>query len=80
MTIDEQLPAFRGRCLFSIYMPNKPSKYGLKLFALVDPRTYYVFNAEPYVGQQPDGPFKIRNSFFDVVDRLVAKVQVWVRH
>jgi Transposase IS4 len=29
-TLDEMLPSFRGRCKFRQYMPNKPSKYGLK--------------------------------------------------
>lgn len=38
-TLDENLVAFRGRCSFRQYMPNKPAKYGLKVFMLVDART-----------------------------------------
>lgn len=30
--IDEMLDAFRGRCSFRQYIPNKPAKYGLKIF------------------------------------------------
>lgn len=41
LTIDEQLLAFRGRCSFRQYIPNKPSKYGIKTFALVDAKTAY---------------------------------------
>lgn len=54
-TIDEQLPAFRGRCPFRQYMPNKPNKYGIKIFAMVDARMFYVQNLEVYVGKQPPG-------------------------
>ncbi|CAH2001451.1 unnamed protein product [Acanthoscelides obtectus] len=32
LTIDEQLLAFRGRAGFRQYIPNKPSKYGIKTF------------------------------------------------
>ncbi|XP_066260986.1 piggyBac transposable element-derived protein 4-like [Euwallacea similis] len=49
MTIDEKLEAFRGRCGFRQYIPNKPAKYGIKVFALVDARTFYIFNLEVYV-------------------------------
>lgn len=34
VTIDEMLVPFRGRCGFIQYIPNKPAKYGLKIFAL----------------------------------------------
>lgn len=38
VTIDEQLLASRGKCPFRQY---KPAKYGIKTFALLDPRTVY---------------------------------------
>lgn len=31
--VDEQLIPFRGRCSFKQYMPKKPAKYGLKVWA-----------------------------------------------
>lgn len=74
LTIDEKLEAFRGRCAFRQYMPNKPARYGLKIFGLVDAKTYYVLNLEVYVGVQPDGPYSLSNKPFDVVNRLVAPV------
>lgn len=60
--IDEMLPAFRGRCSFRQYIPSKSNKYGIKVYSLVDAKTWYTLNMEIYVGQQPDGPFKVSNS------------------
>lgn len=73
-TVDEKLEAFRGRCLFRMYIPSKPSKYGIKIYALVDSRMFYTSNLEVYVGKQPDGPFKVSNSPGDVVERLCEPV------
>ncbi|KAB0790393.1 hypothetical protein PPYR_15241, partial [Photinus pyralis] len=42
VTIDEKLEAFRGRCSFRQYIPSKPNRYGLKIFALVDSKTFYT--------------------------------------
>lgn len=70
VTIDEKLEAFRGRCRFRQYIPSKPAKYGVKIFALCDARTFYTSNLEVYCGKQPNGPFKKSNSSVDVVKRL----------
>lgn len=75
LTIDEQLLAFRGRCSFKQYIPTKPAKYGVKVFALADSKTAYTINLEPYVGKQPDGPFQRGNSAEETVLRLVEPVQ-----
>lgn len=69
-TLDEMLLAFRGRCRFKMYIPNKPNKYGLKLFSLVDARTFYTHHLEIYAGTQPDGPFKTDNSTGAVTERM----------
>ncbi|XP_026469438.1 piggyBac transposable element-derived protein 4-like [Ctenocephalides felis] len=73
-TIDEMLVAFRGRCKFRQYIPSKPAKYGIKIFALVDASTYYVTNLEIYSGKQPSGPYSLSNKPFDVVNRVVLPV------
>src|SRR5215475_10409512 len=39
-TIDEMLVPFRGRCSFIQYVPNKPEKYGIKIFALCDAKIF----------------------------------------
>lgn len=71
LTIDEQLVAFRGKCPIRQYMPNKPSKFGIKIYALVSSSNFYTTNFEVYVGQQPEGPFRKSNKVNDLVCRLV---------
>ena len=51
VTVDEQLVSFRGRCPFKIYVPSKPGKYGMKLWALADTETFYCMNLLPYIGR-----------------------------
>ena len=74
LTIDEMLLAFRGRCLFRVYIPNKPAKYSLKILALVDAKSFYVLNLEVYAGKQPSGPYAVSNKPFEVVERLIQLV------
>lgn len=54
LTIDEQLLGFRGRCPFRTYIPNKPSKYGIKIMMLCDSSSKYMIDAIPYVGKSTD--------------------------
>lgn len=70
VTIDEMLPAFRGNCPFRQYIPSKPSKYGIKIFSLVDAKMFYSLNMEIYAGKQNEGPFCVSNKAPDVVKRL----------
>nr|CAH7763851.1 unnamed protein product [Callosobruchus chinensis] len=53
VTVDEMLVAFRGRCRFRMYMPNKPAKYGIKIQILADTKTHFAVNAEDYTGKNP---------------------------
>ena len=80
LTIDEMLPAFRGRCKFRQYIPNKPSKYGIKMQAMVDNTTYYTVNLEVYCGKQPVGPYECSNKAIDVVQRLISPISKTSRH
>lgn len=72
LTIDEKLEAFRGRCSFRQYIPNKPAKYGIKIFAVVDATNFYACNLEVYVGKQEEGKFKVSNKPHDLVLRMVS--------
>lgn len=75
VTIDEKLEAFRGRCPFKVYLPFKPAKYGIKVYALVDAKMFYTLNLEVYTGKQPTGsPYLVSNSPIDAVDRLVTPI------
>ncbi|VVC36838.1 PiggyBac transposable element-derived protein [Cinara cedri] len=78
VSLDEKLIAFRGRCSFSMYIPSKPAKYGIKVFNLCDARAAYTYNLEVYLGEQPDGPYKFSNKPEDVVKRLCGLVvTIW---
>nr|CAI5866340.1 unnamed protein product [Callosobruchus analis] len=70
VTVDEKLEAFRGRCIFRQYIPSKPNKYGIKIYALCDSKVFYTCNLEVYVGKQPTGPWQLNNSPDAVVERL----------
>lgn len=74
-TIDEQLVPFRGRTKLRQYIPSKPAKYGLKIWTICDARTWYTHKMEVYVGNQPDGQYKVSNSPTDVVKRLVQNIE-----
>lgn len=52
LTVDEQLLAFRGRCPFRMYIPNKPAKYGIKLVLANDVRSKYLVGGIPYLGKE----------------------------
>nr|XP_023014742.1 uncharacterized protein LOC111504426 [Leptinotarsa decemlineata] len=75
VTIDEKLEGFRGKCNFRQYIPTKPNRYGIKIFALSDAKTFYTGNLEVYVGQQPAGPYAVSNSPGDVVMRLCDEIK-----
>lgn len=51
ISVDEQLLAFRGRCPFSMYIPNKPAKYGIKLVLAHDVHSKYLLAGIPYLGK-----------------------------
>lgn len=38
-------------------MPQKSNKYGIKIFAIVDGKTWYTLNLEVCIGKKPEGPF-----------------------
>lgn len=73
-TIDEMLWAFRGRCGFRVYIPSKPNKYGLKIYALTDSKMFYTAKLEIYIGQQPIGPYKQDTSNISLVPRLCEPI------
>ena len=52
LTIDQQLMPCKSPCSFVTYMPNKPDKYGIKFWVLVDVKSKYVSNIFPYLDAQ----------------------------
>uniref|UniRef100_A0A671XA56 PiggyBac transposable element-derived protein domain-containing protein n=1 Tax=Sparus aurata TaxID=8175 RepID=A0A671XA56_SPAAU len=55
VTVDERLVPFRGRCPFKQYMPSKPGKYRIKIWAACDARSSYAWNMQVYTGKPIDG-------------------------
>lgn len=51
VTIDEQLVGFRGRCPFRMYIPSKPTRYGIKIVMMCDNANKYVIDSIPYLGK-----------------------------
>ncbi|XP_039537932.1 piggyBac transposable element-derived protein 4-like [Pimephales promelas] len=74
VTVDECLVPFRGRCSFKQYMPNKPAKYGLKIWAACDARKSYAWNMQVYTGKPRDGQPE-RNQGMRVVLDLTTGLQ-----
>ncbi|XP_028825897.1 piggyBac transposable element-derived protein 4-like [Denticeps clupeoides] len=54
--VDEQLVAYRGRCNFRQYMPKKPGRYGVKIWATCDVVTSYVWRVSVYTGRSARAP------------------------
>jgi len=74
LTIDGMLVVFRECCSFIQYIPSKPAKYGLKIFALCDAKSFYTGNLEIYCGKQPDGLYDMSSMPFNIVMRLLDHV------
>lgn len=55
VTVDERLVPFRGRCPFKQYIPSKPGKYGIKIWAACDSKSSYAWNMQIYTGKPADG-------------------------
>jgi Transposase IS4 len=71
LTIDEQLLPCKCRCRFIQYMANKPDKFGLKFFHVVDLKWKYVCNGFPYLGKSEERP-EDETLAFHVVKKLVS--------
>lgn len=66
--IDEGKMQWRGRLGFRVYNPQKPVKYGIKLYILCDSATGYCFNLQLYVRE----PKTLPDIVFDLLDRLTG--------
>jgi hypothetical protein len=57
--IDEMMIKYKGSyCPTRQYMPNKPEKWDMKVWCLVDSKSKFVYNFEIYCGKNADGPEK----------------------
>ena len=69
ITIDESMIKYMGRAIIFIqYMPLKPIKHEIKIFAIYCSYTGHILGFENYLGKGVGG---IDSSTLEVIDRLV---------
>lgn len=68
------LETFKGRCKFGQYIAIKPAKYGIKIYAQVDARTFFTNNLEIYPGKQPQGEYDLGNDVASVVKPMTKPI------
>ncbi|XP_070710531.1 piggyBac transposable element-derived protein 4-like [Pempheris klunzingeri] len=73
--VDEQLVPFKGRCSFRQYMPSKPGKYGLKIWALSDVQTSYAWRLQVYTGKSDTTTRREINQGMRVVLELTDELE-----
>ena len=61
--------AWKGPLSFRVFNPDKPDKFGIKVFELCDSSTAYCCNLEFYTGKQESSPY---GATFDIVRRLIS--------
>ena len=79
IAVDESTVGFKGRISFKTYNPQKPTKWGLRVYVLCDSENGYISTFEPYFGQPttanlpyPQMPFTVR-IVLHLVDQLLKK-------
>ena len=75
IAIDEAMVAWRGPLSFRVYNPDKPDKFGIKVFELCDSATAYRCNLEFYTGRRE---VSSHGATFNVVDRLISPYMGYV--
>ena len=71
IAIDEGMVAWRGHLSFRVYMPDKPDKFGVKLFMLCDSSNGYCSRFEIYHGANNENPSP-KGKIYDLVMRLIV--------
>ncbi|XP_071315182.1 piggyBac transposable element-derived protein 4-like [Trachinotus anak] len=72
--VDERLVPVRGRCSFKVYIPSKPGKYGIKIWAACDARSSYAWNMQVNMGKPSTGRAE-KNQGMCVVLDMTAGLQ-----
>lgn len=55
ISIDEAMRKFKGRIYFRQYIPNKPCRWGIKLWCLCESETGYLLDWNVYTGKSTEG-------------------------
>ncbi|XP_069177607.1 piggyBac transposable element-derived protein 4-like [Procambarus clarkii] len=67
LSLDEGTMPWRGRLSFKTYNPNKPDKYGIKLYMLAEATNGYIYDFEIYSG--------VRKTTIDTVMALIEPLK-----
>lgn len=80
ISVDEPVVKFKGKISFITYNLNKPTKWGVRIYALADSKTGYLFSILPYFGSttsenisRPDVPVSTRiplHLYKKLLDRI----------
>ncbi|XP_034952426.1 uncharacterized protein [Chelonus insularis] len=74
-TVDEQMVGFKGRCIFRMYLPSKPDRYGIKFLMLNDSKTSYMMKAVLYLRKTTE---RLRNEL--LANFFVRELVEPIRH
>ena len=82
LSVDEAMIPFKGRLHFRQYMPQKPVKFGIKVWELCDSETGYCSSFEVYTGKQTaPTPTRVQYGLgYDIVWRLSQRYHNQNRH
>ncbi|XP_054259947.1 piggyBac transposable element-derived protein 4-like [Macrosteles quadrilineatus] len=75
ISVDESTISFKGKVSFRIYNPNKPTKFGLKIFVVSDSKSGYLYDFIPYYGKEtliPDTTLLKTTQIVKVLAQSVA--------
>ena len=72
MCVDEQMVGFRGKCPFRVYMKSKPDRYGIKIWAICENPSGYIWKSQVYTGKIASTPEKNQGKrvVLDLVEGL----------
>ena len=73
ISIDEHMCPFKGKVHFKQYLPSKPTKWGIKLWALADSKNGYIQQLHVYSGKTDRPETSLAHH---VVNTLLDKAQL----
>ena len=75
LSIDEMMIGTRCRIAFLQYLPNKPTKFGIKVWVIAEAKTGYVLGFQIYTGASQDDQSKglAYRVVMDLIEPFVGK-------
>jgi len=74
LSIDEQMVGTKSRCGFIQYMPKKPTRFGIKIWALCESLSGYCVQFQIYTGKEDQSerglPYRV---VFDLMSKYLGK-------